>query len=268
MKFWLVRGKPFTCQGLEPIRAASRSANPMASKPEERPASPPPVTWLAEPLKRFHDEAWHTPQGRLVREIIFGLNDGIISTVGFLAGVTATLADAHTIALGAIAAAIAGAVAMGVGAFVSSKSQRAFFQAEIAREAWEIEHMPDHEREEIRDIYQKLGFTPEETEIIVRRVTSSPELWLRVMSREELGLGEHSFDSPLRAGVVTSVAFFVGALLLLLPYAFTRAAGHAFLVAAALAVGTLLATGAGKTWVTKEPPLRAALELAGLGVLA
>src|SRR5215510_9378625 len=106
------------------------------------PASPAPprvparAVPLVEPLKRFHDEAWHTPGGRLVRELIFGLNDGVISTVGFLAGVTATLGDVHTIALGGLAAAVAGAVAMGVGAFVSSKSQRAFFQAEIAREAW------------------------------------------------------------------------------------------------------------------------------------
>src|SRR5262245_59729794 len=223
------------------------------AQPEER-AVPPPVTRLAEPTKRFHDEAWHTPEGRVIRALIFGLNDGVISTVGFLAGVTATLSDLHTIALGGIAAAIAGAVAMGVGAYVAAKSQRAFFQAEIAREAWEIEHMPDHERQEIRDIYQKLGFTPEETEIIVRRVTSSPDLWLRVMSREELGLGEQSFDSPLRSGFVTSIAYIVGALLLLVPYAFTPAPTHAFAVAAVLALATLLATGAGKTWLTKEPP--------------
>jgi VIT1/CCC1 family predicted Fe2+/Mn2+ transporter len=236
--------------------------------PEERRASPPPVSRLAEPLKRFHDEAWHTPQGRLVREIIFGLNDGVISTVGFLAGVTATLGEARTIALAGIAAAISGAVAMGVGAFVSSKSQRAFFQAEIAREAWEIEHMPDHERQEIREIYEKLGFTAEEVETIVRRVTSNPELWLRVMSREELGLAEEVFDSPVRVGFVTSVAYQVGALLLLVPYLFTSVPKHAFAAAAGLAVATLLATGAAKTWVTKEPPLRASLELAALGVLA
>src|SRR5256712_10061139 len=120
MKFWFARGKSFTRQGLEPIRAASRSANPMASMPEGQPASPPPVTWLAEPLKRFHDEAWHTPQGRLVREVIFGLNDGVISTIGFLAGVTATLGDVRTIALGGIAAAVARAGGPGVGALGSS----------------------------------------------------------------------------------------------------------------------------------------------------
>src|SRR5207245_11151874 len=146
------------------------------------------------------DEAWHTPQGRLVREVIFGLNDGVISTIGFLAGVTATLGDVRTIALGGIAAAIAGAVAMGVGAFVSSKSQRAFFQAEIAREAWEIENMPDDERQEIREIYQKLGFSPDEVDIIVRRVTSNPALCLRGMSSAGLGLAEDVFASPARGG--------------------------------------------------------------------
>src|SRR5881392_2842810 len=190
----------------------------MASTPEERPASPPPVTWLAEPLKRFHDEAWHTPQGRLVREIIFGLNDGVISTIGFLAGVTATLGEVRTIALGGIAAAMAGAVAMGVGAFVSSKSQRAFFEAEIAREAWEIENMPDHEREEIREIYGQLGFGAEEIDLIVRRVTANPELWLRFMSREELGLAEETFDPPVRIAAVTGFAYLTGALITLVPY--------------------------------------------------
>src|SRR5207237_10645373 len=100
----------------------------MPAQPEKR-ALPPPVTRLAEPIKRFHDEAWHTPEGRLVRELIFGLNDGVISTIGFLAGVTATLSDVHTIALGGLAAAGPGAVAMGVGAYVPAKAQPRFVRA-------------------------------------------------------------------------------------------------------------------------------------------
>ena len=223
---------------------------------------------LAEPLRRYHDEAWHTPQGRLVRELIFGLNDGIISTVGFLGGVTATIADLHTIALGGLAAAVAGASAMAMGAFVSSKSQRAFFEAEIAREAWEIEHMPDHERDEIRDIYGRLGFNTEEVEMIVRRVTSNPELWLHFMSREELGLAEEAFDAPARVAVVTGLSYLMGALLMLAPCFLHTSARQAFLTSAGLAVLALLITGVSKTRLTKEKPLRAGLELAGLGVVA
>ena len=241
----------------------------MASTPRsECGPLPAPVTRLAEPLKRFHKEAWHTPQGRLIREVIFGLNDGLISTIGFLAGVTTTIGDLHTIALGGLAAAFAGALAMGIGAYVSSKSQRRFFESEIAREAWEIENMPDHEREEIREIYGQLGFGAEEIDLIVRRVTANPELWLRFMSREELGLAEETFDPPVRIAAVTGFAYLTGALITLVPYFLHPAPPRTFAAAAALSVATLLVTGAAKTWLTKENPVAASLELAGLGVLA
>src|SRR5438132_1687657 len=80
----------------------SKMASP--PQPQRGPVSAP-VTRLAEPLKRFHKEAWHTPHGRLIREVIFGLNDGVISTIGFLAGVTASMGDVRAIALGGLASA-------------------------------------------------------------------------------------------------------------------------------------------------------------------
>jgi VIT1/CCC1 family predicted Fe2+/Mn2+ transporter len=67
---------------------------------------------------------------------------------------------------------------------------------------------------------------------------------------------------------VTSLAYQLGALLLLIPYAFAATPRNAFAAAAVVAVVALLAIGAGKTWVTKERPVQAALELAGLGILA
>jgi VIT1/CCC1 family predicted Fe2+/Mn2+ transporter len=227
-----------------------------------------PPERLVEPPPRFHDEAWHTPLGRFVRELIFGLNDGIISTVGFLAGVSAAVGDLRTIVVAGFAAAVAGSVAMGIGSYVSGKSQRAFFRAEVAREAWEIEHMPERESEEIREIYGRHGFTSDEIDMIVRRVTSDPELWLQFMSREELGLSDELFDSPVQGALVTSLAFLAGALLLLVPYFLDVAPGLAFRMSAALAVVALLVTGGAKTWVTKEPMIRASLEMAGLGILA
>src|SRR5437870_5608261 len=155
----------------------------MASNPRGEPGPmPAPVTRLAEPLKRFHKEAWHTPQGRLIREVIFGLNDGVISTIGFLAGVTATIGDLHTVALG--------------------------------------------------------------------------------------GLAEETFDPPVRIAAVTGFAYLTGALITLVPYFLHPAPPRTFAAAAALSVATLLVTGAAKTWLTKENPVAASLELAGLGVLA
>jgi len=95
-----------------------------------------------------------------------------------------------------------------------------------------------------------------------------PELWLRFMSREELGLAEETFDPPVRIAAVTGFAYLAGALITLVPYFLRPTPQPTFAVSATLAVATLLATGAAKTWLTKENPLAASLELAGLGVLA
>src|SRR3989454_6955992 len=148
-EIWIRRAKRLYGRGVAPYKRCSsffrsaRCSHKMASPPQpQRGPVSTPVARLAEPLKRFHKEAWHTPHGRLIREVIFGLNDGVISTIGFLAGVTATLGDVRTIALGGIAAAIARAGALGVGALVSSQAPRAFFPAQIAPQGWGIEEHP------------------------------------------------------------------------------------------------------------------------------
>ena len=118
------------------------------------------------PPTNYHDEEWHTPKGRAIREVIFGFNDGLITTLGFLAGVTGSIADGSIILLAAMAEMVAGAIAMSSGAYISSKSQKEFFEKEIARERREIDEDPEHEKSEIREIYGNRGFTEEEISIL------------------------------------------------------------------------------------------------------
>lgn len=88
-----------------------------------------------------------------VREIVFGFNDGSISTL--LAGVTGGALARSEILIAGISGVIAGAISMGMGAYISSKSEVEHHQSEIGRELREIEEVPEIEREEIRQIYQK-----------------------------------------------------------------------------------------------------------------
>lgn len=101
------------------------------------------------PHKRFHGEDWHTPQGRLIREVVFGINDGLVSTVCFMAGVYGSLADIRLIAVAGMAEMIAGAFSMGMSSYISTKSQSEYFLSEIERERREIDEFPDKEREEL-----------------------------------------------------------------------------------------------------------------------
>ena len=91
---------------------------------------------------------------------------------------------------------LGGAIAMGLAAFISARSQFEFYQSEIDRERYEIRRWPERERDEISAIYRKKGFAGPLLDQIVAHITSDPERWGNVMMREELGFNEESFDCP------------------------------------------------------------------------
>src|SRR5260370_39246233 len=65
-----------------------------------------------------------------VREMIFGTQDGLLTTLGLVTGVGGATADRYSVLVAGTARAIAGMIAMGAGAFVSSRSQMEVHEAE------------------------------------------------------------------------------------------------------------------------------------------
>jgi predicted membrane protein (TIGR00267 family) len=219
------------------------------------------------PYHHFHDEPWHTPKGRAIREVVFGMNDGLITTLCFLAGVSGAIAHSGVVILAGLAEVIAGAVSMALGAYLATKAQQEFFAREIARERREIEEAADHERDEVREIYRGHGLTEDEIEIMTHRITADKERWLHFMLREELGLVEETFDNPIESGAIMGVSFILGALPPLLPY-FFLAPRQALPATVIFSLLTLFGLGIGKTRVTKINWLRSGLEVAVLGIIA
>ena len=219
-------------------------------------------------LKKFHDEDWHTPKGRIIREVVFGINDGLVTAIGFIAGVTVSMADVKMVLLSGLAEMVAGAISMFFGAYLSTKSQREFFDNEIKRETREIDEMPEKETEEIREIYSNLGFKEDEVEMIVKRVTSDKKLWVRFMMREELGIMEETFDDPLKVGAIMGISFAIGSLPPLIPYMLMDNPFTALKVAVVTSLLFLFGVGIGKTTVTKGNWLKSGIEVAIIGSIA
>jgi vacuolar iron transporter family protein len=215
----------------------------------------------------FHAEAWHTPQGRFIREVMFGVNDGLVSTIGFVAGATGALMQTRLVLLTGIASVVAGALSMGIGAYLASKSQREFFESEKAREHREIEEVPEDERREIRDIFDQMGFLKDEVEMIVRRITSNKDLWVKFMMREELGILEETVN-PLVIGVLMCGAFAVGGIPPLLPYLWIGEPLSALKTAVIVSLLALFIIGVAKTALTKGSWLQSGIEVMFLGSLA
>jgi predicted membrane protein (TIGR00267 family) len=214
--------------------------------------------------KNFHAEEWHTAKGRILREVIFGCNDGLVTTLGFLAGVTGSIVQKDVILLAGLAEIVAGAFSMSTGAYISSKSQREFYEMEIRRERREIEEDPQHEMDEIRQIYAERGFSDEEIDILVKRITSDKDLWLRFMLREELGLGDEAFSNPVRIGAIMGFSFLIGSFFPLAPYFFFPP-GTALVISSIVSLGFLFALGAWKTKITKMNWLKSGFEMLAVG---
>jgi VIT1/CCC1 family predicted Fe2+/Mn2+ transporter len=222
---------------------------------------------MADSQKHTHEE-WHSPKGRAIRELIFGMNDGLVTTVGFLAGVTGSISDSRIILLAGLAEIVAGAVSMSIGGYLATKSQREFFHSEIEREKWEIEKMPEKEAQEVREIYQEMGFSRVEQDMLVKRVTSDKALLLRFMKREELGLFDEHLDDPLKVALTMGLSFLGGAIPPILPYFFITMPNIAILYSILSSVLFLFFAGVLKTRLTKVNPFRSGIEMTLLGVLA
>ena len=212
-------------------------------------------------------ERWHKKLS--IKEIVFGFQDNSIAILALLAGVTGGSLQRGQILLAGLAAVVAGAIAVAIGSYVSSKSELEYFESEINRESREIEDKSPVEREEVRQIYiKKAPFTDSELSLVVSRITSDKKAWLDTMTREELGLARERFVHPLKAALVMMGAETIGGLVPLAPYLITPNVQTGFMGGIIVTFASLFAIGVWETTFTKKNKLRSGLEMVVAGTLA
>ena len=223
---------------------------------------------IEAPLHVLRGEPWHTPRGRALREVVFGANDGLVTTLGFLAGLSGSIpSDRGIILIAGVAEVLAGALSMALGSYLSTKSQQEYFQKEIETEKREIEKYPEQEKQEIREIFTARGFSPEEVEMLVHRISSNNDLLLQFMLKEELGLIPEVFDNPLKSGFLMGISFVIGSVPPLLPYSLFSVR-VALPISVILSILALFGFGIGKTYYTQRNWLKSGMEIASLGMIA
>lgn len=153
-----------------------------------------------------------------IRELVFGLEDGLVSTLGAVAGIAAGTQDGRIVALSGLVLIAVEALSMAAGSYLSNKSHREMLEKKIRDERHEIETKPEEETDELREMYRERGFTTEETEMIVRRVTSDKKLWLEEMMAKELKIGAGELETPSVGALVMGVSYVVGGFVPVLPF--------------------------------------------------
>jgi len=207
----------------------SRDPAPPAAGIGNSPAAHPPG----------HGERHFSHRMGWLRASVLGANDGIVSTAALILGVAAADASRSVVLTAGVAGLVAGALSMGLGEYVSVSSQRDSERADIAKEKWELENVPDRELAELTSIYRHKGLSPHLARQVAEELTRHDALTTHLT--EELGITEQMQARPMQAALSSTTAFTVGAAL---PLMAAAAAGAGVripvIVVAALVALTIL----------------------------
>jgi len=146
-----------------------------------------------------------------LRAAVLGANDGILSTSSIIIGVAAASDSRETIILAALAGAIAGAMSMAAGEYVSVSSQADLENADLEREQRELIEMPEIELKELAKVYQKRGLDEQLALQVARQLTAHDALGAH--ARDELGINEITEAKPFQAALASFASFIIGAAL-------------------------------------------------------
>jgi len=208
-----------------------------------------------------------TRANSVLRPIVFGANDGLVSNLALVMGVAGATSDTGLIVLAGIAGLIAGAFSMGVGEYISVQSQRELLDYQVAFQRKQLREAPEQERAILARIYVERGIGQADAERFVDAVFREPDHAVRLLIFEEVGLDERSIGSPVAAAAGSFVAFTGGAFVPLLPYLLATGAS-AFGASLAVSLAALAMLGGAIAVLTRRPIPYGAVRQVALGGVA
>jgi len=227
---------------------------------------------LAHSRKSIHshisEESGNTANDQYLGEFIYGAIDGTVTTFAVVAGAAGAALSPGVVVILGFANLIADGFSMASGNFLSERTQRDYINKERRREEWEIENVPEGEREEVIEIFRKKGFKGKDLERAVDIITSDKKIWVDTMMADELGLIE-SPKSPWKTAASTYFGFIVIGIIPLLAYVlayfhlFFRQ--NTFAIAIAMTGIALASIGVIKRYVTKKNLWRSVFETVFIG---
>jgi len=208
-----------------------------------------------------------SPAAGVLRPVVFGANDGLVSTLALVMGVAGAAPAPGIIVLAGIAGLLAGAFSMAVGEYISVQSQRELLEYQITFQRHQLATEPQKEYDILVGIYVGRGFSRDEAVLFADRMFADPERALDALVREEIGLDPRVIGSPWSAAAGSFLAFTLGALVPVVPYLITSGA-VAFWASLLASLAGLFLLGIGVSRFTHRDPLRSGMRQLLLGLTA
>jgi VIT1/CCC1 family predicted Fe2+/Mn2+ transporter len=212
-------------------------------------------------------EGWEMGSGGGVRDVVFGANDGLVSILALVAGVYGAITESHPILIAGIAGAVAGAISMGAGSYLSAKSEKEVTEKESNRKGIKRKGTSEEEKEKLTKFYQARGFRRQDAEAVAERVAQQVESGKSYTLGEEVGLTSEESWPPTKAALFTGLSFAIVSLIPILPFAFMEV-DPAVITAAICSIACLFIVGASKAIFSRKSWVRSGIEMMVIGALA
>jgi vacuolar iron transporter family protein len=202
------------------------------------------------------------------RDIILGVNDGLVSTLLLVAGVVGGGLSSTLILLTVLAGAVAGAISMAAGEYLATESQREILDAELKLEREHIRDHRDMEVEQLAGMFTDIGVSSEKLDIVVEAFSETDAVLLNSMKVLEFGVVDSEVRSSYKAMFFSGGLFLVGALTSVTPFLFDVSPVQGLTIASVLTAIGLFIVGWVKASVTKRNRIKdgfANLLIAGFG---
>ena len=213
-----------------------------------------------------HEE--HLESSAFLRDIVIGMSDGLTVPFALAAGLSGAVDSNSIIVIAGIAEIAAGSIAMGLGGYLAGKTEQDHYNSELKREYWEVDHLPEKEREEVREFFESLGLSREVQDKATDELVKDKNRWVEFMMKHELGLDKPDPKRARKSAFNIGVSYIVGGLVPLSPYFFINDSVEALKISVVITLICLFVFGFFKSKMTGVNPWAGGLKVMMIGAAA
>src|SRR6188768_1907430 len=213
----------------------------------------------------LHHKEEHLTSSALISDIVIGMSDGLTVPFALAAGLSGAVSSTGIIVIAGIAE---GSIAMGLGGYLSGKTEEDHYNNEKKREYYEVDHLRHREIAETKEFFANLGLSPELQEQATQEVSKDKDKWVEFMMKYELGLDKPDPKRATKSAMNIGLSYVVGGLVPLSPYFFVDEPTTGLKFSAVFTLLCLFIFGWFKSKITGVHPIWGALRVTLIGAMA
>ncbi len=215
-----------------------------------------------------HHPEQHLKSSDMLRDIVIGMSDGLTVPFALAAGLSGAVSNTAIIVIAGIAEIAAGSIAMGLGGYLSGKTEQDHYESEIKREAYEVENLREVEIAETKEFFANIGLSEKLQREATEEIAQDKKRWIDFMMKYELGLDKPDPRRARNSALNIGISYIVGGIIPLSPYFFINDVKEALMLSAIITLICLFIFGYFKSRITGVNALWGALKVTMIGALA